>query len=45
MGRYFLYRMHPLSVAELLDQTLLETEIRLPQKLSDKKFDTLLAFG
>ena len=45
MGRYFLYRMHPLSVAELLNQTLLEEEIRPPQKLADKDFETLLTFG
>ncbi len=45
MGRYFLYRMHPLSVAELLNQTLVENEIRHQQELPDKKFETLLAFG
>ncbi|MEA2115663.1 MAG: ATP-binding protein [Thermodesulfobacteriota bacterium] len=45
MGRYFLYRMHPLSVAELLNQTLLEEEIRPPQKLADKDFEILLTFG
>jgi len=45
MGRYFLYRMHPLSVAELLNQSLLEEEIRPPQKLADKDFETLLTFG
>ncbi len=45
MGRYFLYRMHPLSVAELLNQTLIESEIRPPQKIPDKIFQTLLTFG
>ena len=45
MGRYFLYRMHPLSVAELLTPTLLETEIRSPQKIPDQQFENLLAFG
>lgn len=45
MGRYFLYRMHPLSVAELLTPTLQESEIRPPQKISDKAFDALLTFG
>lgn len=45
MGRYFLYRMHPLTVAELLNQTILETEIRPAQKLPDKVFETLLSFG
>lgn len=45
MGRYFLYRMHPLSVAELLTPTLLETEIRSPQRISSQQFENLLAFG
>ena len=45
MVLYFLYRMHPLSVAELLNQTLLENEIRPPQKSDDKDFETLLTFG
>ncbi len=45
MGRYFLYRMHPLSVAELLTPTLLETEIRGPQRIPDQQFENLLAFG
>lgn len=45
MGRYFLYRMHPLSVAELLNQTLLEGELRPPQKIADSDFEDLLRFG
>ena len=45
MGRYFLYRMHPLSVGELLNQTLVEEEIRPPQKLAERDFKTLLSFG
>ena len=45
MGRYFLYRMHPLSVAELLSQDLHEDEIRSPRKIKDEKFAALLSFG
>lgn len=45
MGRYFLYRMHPLSVAELLHQELIEHEVCLPQKIEDEDFETLLSFG
>lgn len=45
MGRYFLYRMHPLSVAELLTNDLLDSELRKPAPLDDKKWDALLNFG
>lgn len=45
MGRYFLYRMHPLSVAELCSQGLLETEIRAPQELDAAAMQQLLQFG
>lgn len=45
MGRYFLYRMHPLSVAELLRQSLGETEIRKPLPIDKDSFDTLLEYG
>ena len=45
MGRYFLYRMNPLSVAELLHPRLSEKEIRPPRKLDDDAYDALLRFG
>lgn len=51
MGRYFYYRLHPLSVNELLrqpspTQALLKTnEIQTPQKLSESKFQRLLLWG
>jgi len=45
MGRYFLYRMHPLSVAELINPSLEEQEIRLPGKITDDQFSTLLTYG
>lgn len=45
MGRYFLYRMHPLSVAELLHQNLVEEEIQPAQRISDQAFEALLTYG
>ncbi len=45
MGRYFLYRMHPLSIAELITTNLRTTEIIPPSELSRKKIATLLEFG
>ncbi len=45
MGRYFLYRMHPLSVAECITTVLPENVIRDPSKLSDDKFKNLYHFG
>ena len=45
MGRYFNYRLHPLSVGELLTTSNLETEITPPKKLSNKNYDALLKWG
>lgn len=46
MGRYFPYRMHPFSVAELLDVSLPnENLIRAPQRLADDEWEALLKFG
>ncbi len=46
MGRYFPYRMHPLSVAELLDVTIPgEALVRAPQRLSDDEWGALWTFG
>lgn len=45
MGRYFPYRLHPLSVAELIDPKLKKAEIGPPKKISDEKFENLLKFG
>ena len=44
-GRYFLYRMHPQSVAEILDPVLFETEIRQPSAIPPVNFETLLQYG
>ena len=45
MGRYFLYHIHPLSVAELLGRPYVPGEVSKPQKLSDDQWETLLEFG
>lgn len=45
MGRYFPYRLHPLSVAEILDPKLKKTEISDPKKISNEQFSNLLTFG
>lgn len=45
MGRYFSYRLHPLSVAEILSPTLKKTEISSPKKIHDEQFSNLLTFG
>jgi predicted AAA+ superfamily ATPase len=47
MGRYILYRMHPFTIAEILDQTLPDAQniIRLPQKIKDHDFDALWTHG
>lgn len=46
MGRYFPYRMHPLSVAELLDTSIPgERLVRQPKRLSDEEWNALLHFG
>jgi predicted AAA+ superfamily ATPase len=45
MGRYFHYRMHPLSIGELLRQDLPQTEVRDPKRLSEAKFAALWDHG
>ncbi len=46
MGRYFLYRMHPLTVAELFRQTLPgEKLITCPEKFTGKDFRQLMELG
>jgi len=45
MGRYFLYRIHPLSVAELLGRPYEPKETSLPEKLNDTCWGNLLEFG
>lgn len=43
MGRYFLYRLHPLSVRELISSQFPESEIVAPSPCAD--FDILLKYG
>jgi len=45
MGRYLLYRMHPLSVAELLHTTLPTGPVRRPRRLGDPAWTALLEHG
>jgi len=45
MGRYFLYHMHPLSVAELARQQMPEKEVSQPQSVSKVDFVRLDRFG
>jgi len=45
MGRYFLYRMHPLTIAELERQALEESEIRPPQDAGESALRQLMQFG
>ncbi len=45
MGRYFYYRIHPLSVAEIASPTLIEEEIRSPAAISASDWEALLEHG
>jgi hypothetical protein len=45
MGRYFSYRMHPVSLAELTRTNLSETGIQNPQRSAPEALEHLLAFG
>ncbi len=45
MGRYFPYRMHPISVGECLRTTLRSTEISSPTEILEADFNALWNFG
>ena len=46
MGRYFYYRIHPLSVAEIATTSLIKEEIRSsPSKISNEDWEALIEFG
>jgi len=45
MGRYFLHRIHPLSVGEIIDPTISSTPIRPPQRVDREIMDRLFIFG
>jgi predicted AAA+ superfamily ATPase len=45
MGRYFIYRMHPLSVGEILRQEVPHRLVRPPAEISTKDFSALWEHG
>lgn len=45
MGRYFVYRLHPLSVGELLDATPAPELLRAPSPLADDAWERLWSHG
>lgn len=45
MGRYFLYRMHPFSVAECLRVTAPSTPVQMPAFLPDEEWNALWEHG
>lgn len=46
MGRYFPYRLHPMSIAEIVNPVIRENEIApMPKKIADEDFYALFNFG
>jgi uncharacterized protein len=45
MGRYFLYRLHPLSVREIVDPSLPKHEIQRPKEIKPEDYQALLTYG
>lgn len=45
MGRYFLFRMHPLSVGECAHTAVPDTPLRPPQPISDADWNALVEHG
>jgi predicted AAA+ superfamily ATPase len=45
MGRYLLYRMHPLSVGELVRQDVPDRPVRPPRPLPDALYEALWEHG
>lgn len=45
MGRYFLYRMHPVSVGEIAHKSYGSSEIRQPKRIHKDVIKQLLEFG
>ncbi|MDR3623742.1 MAG: AAA family ATPase [Chlamydiales bacterium] len=46
MGRYFYYRIHPFSVAEIASPSLIDEEIRkIPLPIPDEDWQALLEYG
>lgn len=45
MGRYFLYRIHPFSVAEMISPSFQDTELKKPLAISNELFQQLIEYG
>ncbi len=45
MGRYFLHRLHPLSIREIVEPEFSDEEIHTPLSIDNKRFDSLYKFG
>ena len=45
MCRYFLYRIHPLTVAEILNRRDFTQEIIMPKRLSQQNWNRLFTYG
>jgi predicted AAA+ superfamily ATPase len=45
MGRYFLYRVHPLSIREVIDPSVPQKEIQSPRKIKAADYEALLTYG
>lgn len=45
MGRYFLYRLHPLSIREVIDPRLPKNEIQKPKEIKTADYESLLTYG
>ncbi len=45
MGRYFLYRLHPLSIREIVDPSLPNHEIQKPCAIDQADWEALLKYG
>lgn len=45
MGRYFLYRMHPFTVGELVRTDVPRAPVRPPRSLAEREFDALWEHG
>lgn len=45
MGRYFLYRVHPFSIGELISQKASKDLFHKPRKIAGEKVDQLLRLG
>lgn len=45
MGRYFLYRLHPLSIREIIDPAIPKQEIQDPREIQQQDYEALLTYG